>query len=61
MTGKHTLMLIKPNAVKNGYAHEIFLMVHTVLIFSHRKNCNFQREKLRRSIVFTQANLSSKV
>ena len=28
MKGKHTLMLIKPNAVKNGYAHEIFLMVH---------------------------------
>lgn len=28
MNGKHTLMLIKPNAVKNGYAHEIFLEVH---------------------------------
>ena len=28
MTGKHTLMLIKPNAVKNGYAQNIFLEVH---------------------------------
>ena len=28
MTGKHTLMLIKPNAVKNGYAQNIFLDVH---------------------------------
>ncbi|MBR4266523.1 MAG: nucleoside-diphosphate kinase [Bacteroidales bacterium] len=28
MSGKHTLMLIKPNAVKNGYAQEIFLEVH---------------------------------
>lgn len=28
MSGKHTLMLIKPNAVKNGYAQQIFLEVH---------------------------------
>jgi len=28
MAGNHTLMLIKPNAVKNGYAHNIFLEVH---------------------------------
>jgi len=28
MTGKQTLMLIKPNAVKNGYAQNIFLEVH---------------------------------
>ena len=28
MSGNHTLMLIKPNAVKNGYAQNIFLEVH---------------------------------
>ncbi len=28
MAGNHTLMLIKPNAVKNGYAQNIFLEVH---------------------------------
>lgn len=27
MSGRHTLMLIKPNAVKNGYAEKIFLEV----------------------------------
>ena len=28
MSGRHTLMLIKPNAVKNEFAEQIFLEVH---------------------------------